>query len=30
MEKSKTTLFRQTFEVAENKVPLFSDLIAQH
>ena len=23
MEKSKTTLFPQTFEVAENKVPLF-------
>ena len=22
-EKSKTTLFSQTFEVAENKVPLF-------
>ena len=23
MEKSKTTLFAQTFEVADNKVPLF-------
>ena len=26
MEKSKTTLFSQTFEVAENNIPLFFSL----
>ena len=29
MEKSKTTLFSQTFEVAENKVPLFFSFLAE-
>ena len=28
MEKSKTTLFSQTFEVAVNKVPLFFSFLA--
>ena len=29
MEKSKTILFSQTFEVAERKVPLFFSFLAE-
>ena len=28
IEKSKTTIFSQTFEVADSKVPLFSSFLA--